>query len=107
MSSIRILVTDRDGHSEVVEGNVGGSLMLALRKNGYPLQALCGGAMSCATCHIYVDAAWRGRLAPRSEFERALVEDTNAFQQEASRLSCQIELSATHDGLALTIAPED
>ncbi|MEZ6023793.1 MAG: hypothetical protein R3C16_10370 [Hyphomonadaceae bacterium] len=63
--------------------------------------------MSCATCHVYVAAEWRAKLKPRQEFETMLVEDTDAFDDAASRLSCQIELKPELDGLAITIAPED
>lgn len=104
---IRVHVTDRQGAGSQQEFQTGQSLMQALRGKGYPIQAICGGAMSCATCHVHVAAEWQGKLAPREDFETMLVEDTNAFDEAASRLSCQIELAPELDGLAITIAPED
>lgn len=104
---MKLNVVDRSGASAVVECAPGQSLMSTLREKGYPLQAICGGAASCATCHVYIGAEWRDRLPPRGEFEEALVEDTDHYRPESSRLSCQITLSDALDGLTLTIAPED
>ncbi|HRE42580.1 MAG TPA: 2Fe-2S iron-sulfur cluster-binding protein [Terricaulis sp.] len=104
---MKLNVVDRSGASATVECAPGQSLMSALREKGYPLQAICGGAASCATCHVYVESPWRERLPARGEFEEALVEDTYHFRQESSRLSCQIDLTDALDGLAVIIAPED
>ena len=63
----------------------------------------CGGTLSCATCHVYVDDAWRARTGTAEDFEDAMLDATEAERTEASRLSCQIEMSGTLDGIILRV----
>ena len=85
----------------------GVSLMEALRDTGFEeILALCGGCCSCATCHVYVDAACLARLPHQSPDEDELLE-SSSHRRETSRLSCQIPLGDSLDGLSVTIAPED
>lgn len=63
----------------------------------------CGGTLSCATCHVYVDPAWTGKAGGPSDFEDAMLDATEAERQDASRLSCQIEMSADLDGIVLLV----
>lgn len=101
-----IFVTRRDGATSSVTVN-GGSLMEALRDNGYDeLLALCGGCCSCATCHVYVDPEYLSLLPPVSGDEDELL-DSSSHRQPNSRLSCQIKLSDKIPALKVTIAPED
>lgn len=58
----------------------------------------CGGACSCATCHVYVGAPWRERLTPPDEMELDMLEAA-AERREDSRLGCQIRLSMDLDGI--------
>lgn len=103
----RIMVTGRDGSEHVFEAAAGLSVMQAICDAGIgELLALCGGVCSCATCHVYVDAGSVDALAPMSQDENDLL-DASSHRTEASRLSCQIPLSAELDGLRVTIAPED
>ena len=69
------------------------------------LAALCGGNCSCATCHVYVDPAFTGRLPAMSEDEDDLL-DSSDHRQPQSRLSCQIPVTSELEGLRVTIAPE-
>ncbi|MCY1462073.1 hypothetical protein D9M71_798070 [compost metagenome] len=62
----------------------------------------CGGACSCATCHVYVDPAWQERLPPRSGDETFMLEGASAVG-ESSRLSCQLKMREEWDGLVLRI----
>lgn len=103
---MRIRVTDRDGSSHDVEGQDGLKLMEVLRDLDYGVEAICGGMCSCGTCHVYVDDAWLGRLPAIEDDEDDLL-DSLEERRGNSRLSCQIELAAEHDGLAVTIAPEE
>ena len=103
----KLVVVDRSGAEKTVEAKAGVSVMEAIRDNGFDeLLALCGGCCSCATCHIHVDADWLGKLEPMSEDENDLL-DSSDHRTAASRLSCQIPLSAALDGLKVVIAPED
>ena len=102
----RIYVTDRMGESLVVEGHTGASVMETLRELDNGVEALCGGMCSCATCHSYIDSAWRDRLPPRSPEEEELLSELEYFT-ESSRLTCQLRFSEELDGLTLTIAPEE
>src|SRR5580693_7772548 len=58
----------------------------------------CGGACSCATCHVYVDSAWLNRVGERNATEEALLEEVIDGQPN-SRLSCQIKVTEDLDGL--------
>jgi len=102
-----INVTTRDGHAKSFEGKSGQSLMENLRANGVDeILALCGGCMSCATCHVYVDEEWLAALPPQGEDEEDLL-DSSGAREANSRLSCQIPVSDALDGLSVTVAPED
>ncbi|PMS38579.1 ferredoxin [Trinickia symbiotica] len=80
--------------------------MEAIRASGADeILALCGGCLSCATCHVYIDPAFQNRLPPISDDESALL-DTSTHRNEHSRLSCQIVLTSDLDGLGATVAPE-
>jgi 2Fe-2S ferredoxin len=62
----------------------------------------CGGACSCATCHVYVDSAWLNRVGERSATEEALLEEVMDGQPN-SRLSCQIKVTEDLDGLIVRL----
>ena len=102
-----IIVTERDGREIALNSGEDVSLMEALRDGGVDeLVAMCGGNCSCATCHVVVDPAFRDRLPEMSEDEDALL-DGSDHRTDGSRLSCQIPLTASFDGLRVTVAPED
>ena len=100
-------VTNRAGETHQIEAKAGATLMEILRDNDMDMEAICGGCCSCATCHIFVDDAWAGKIPPRSEDEQELVEETESFKPENSRLSCQVTMTDDLDGLSLTVAPEE
>ena len=94
------------GERRTIDVAPGVSVMEAAQQNKVPeVESDCGGACTCATCHVYVDQAWISRLAPVSKQENvmlALVED----RRETSRLSCQIKMADDLDGLVVwTIKP--
>jgi ferredoxin, 2Fe-2S len=62
----------------------------------------CGGACSCATCHVYVDPAWLDKVGEKSETEAALLEEV-CDGQSNSRLSCQIKVSPELEGLVVRV----
>ena len=101
-----LTVTTREGQTSTVEGEAGLSVMEVIRDNGFDeLLALCGGCLSCATCHVHVDAEWIGQLPPMDADEDDLLDSTEG-RDETSRLSCQIPFTHDLDGLAVTIAEE-
>ena len=78
--------------------------MEVIRDWGLNIKAECGGACSCATCHVYVDDDHFDKLVPPSDDEEDLLYST-LDKKPTSRLSCQILLSDELDGLKVTIAP--
>lgn len=103
----KILVTDRVGQQHDIEVEVGDNLMEVLRELDNGIEALCGGMCSCATCHIFVEPKWFPKLAPAQDDELELLEETESFRKEESRLSCQVKFTAELNGMHLTIAPEE
>ena len=103
----QLVVVNRTGEEQEVEAKAGVSVMEAIRDNGFDeLLALCGGCCSCATCHVYVDPAFADKVNALSEDENDLLDSTD-HRQDNSRLSCQLQMTASLDGLKVTIAPED
>ncbi|EQB03559.1 2Fe-2S ferredoxin [Sphingobium wenxiniae] len=103
----KLIVVNREGKEQAVDGAAGLSVMEIIRDNGFDeLLALCGGCCSCATCHVYVDPAFADKLPDMSEDENDLL-DSSDERNEQSRLSCQIQFSDDLDGMRVTIAPED
>jgi 2Fe-2S ferredoxin len=99
-------VVDRDGKEHDVEAKSGVKLMEALRELDYGIAAICGGMCSCATCHIFIDADWLGKLpAPMSD-ERELLGEL-AHHNPQSRLSCQVDMADALAGMRVTIAPDE
>jgi len=106
METISIKVIDFDAQQHELETQPGEVLMELLREQEWGVAALCGGMCSCATCHVYVDEAWLDRFPPKDSDEDELLEMMDHFQSN-SRLSCQLRLEAGHDGLVVTLAPEE
>lgn len=103
----QLIVIDRDGRSQAIDGEPGLSVMQILREQDFPIAAICGGCVSCATCHVYVPAEWRERLLPPDTFERDMLETLVQFRAGQSRLSCQIAFVDELDGITVTLAPEE
>ncbi|RJF91252.1 2Fe-2S iron-sulfur cluster-binding protein [Sphingomonas cavernae] len=84
----------------------GQSLMEVGKANGIDgILADCGGACSCATCHVFVDPQWWERVGPPDEVEFAMLDMVADVAQDMSRLSCQVKINAQLDGLRVTVAP--
>jgi len=103
---ITIHVTDREGRKHVLEAHPNDSLMEVLREFDWGVAAICGGMCSCATCHVHIDEGWTEQFPPR-EMDEAELLDFLDHCQPNSRLSCQLQLQQQHDGLAVTLAPEE
>lgn len=104
MTRVTAHLTDAAGRSTVVQAAPGTSLMRAATDAGVDgIAADCGGCLSCATCHVYVDPGWLTALAPPQDDELAMLEMTAAERLPQSRLSCQIELTPALDGLQVRL----
>lgn len=102
----RITYVSSSGTSQTVDVPSGLSAMEGAIRNDIPgIIAECGGACSCATCHVYVAQEWRERVGPQGELEQAMLEYASGVAAN-SRLSCQIRVTEPLDGLVLTI-PEN
>ncbi len=102
-----IQVTDRTGQQLAVSVETGLTLMEPLREIDNGIEALCGGMCSCATCHVFVTPEWFARLPARQSDELELLESTESYRGNESRLACQVRVTDALDGLALTVAPEE
>jgi 2Fe-2S ferredoxin len=99
-----VIFVRADGGREEVAGRNGLSVMrTAIENNVDGIEAECGGCLDCATCHVYVDEAFLGRLAAPSDQEEALLQAVSAPRRDNSRLSCQIKLTDALDGLIVRI----
>jgi 2Fe-2S ferredoxin len=98
----KITYIDAAGVARTVEGEVGSTVMETAIKNGVPgIEAECGGACACSTCHVYVDEAWREKTGEPSPMEEDMLDF--AFEVKPnSRLSCQIKVTEALDGLVVT-----
>lgn len=102
-----ISVTLRDGSNQTLTAEGGVSVMEVIRDAGIDeMVALCGGCLSCATCHVIVDEDWFAKVGEPGPDESDLLESSD-HRGPTSRLSCQIMVDPALDGLRVTIAPED
>ena len=92
-----------DGTKYDVDAEDGSTVMEAAIKNGVPgIEAECGGACACATCHVYVDDNWTGKTGEPEPMEEDML-DFAYDVRPTSRLSCQIRVSDELDGLIVTV----
>ena len=99
----RITYIEHNGTEHVIEANTGESVMEAAISNLVPgIDADCGGACSCGTCHVFVDDAWKDIVGEPGEFEEPML-DINPDRNANSRLSCQIDISDDLDGLVVRL----
>lgn len=97
----KITFIEHDGTAHSVDAAEGLSVMEAAVNNGVPgIDADCGGACACATCHVYVDPAWEHLTGEKNESEASMISFANGVEAN-SRLSCQITVSAALDGLVV------
>lgn len=99
-----IYVTDQAGQRHVIMAVEGWRVMEIIRDNGLPIKAECGGACACATCHVYVAPQWQEKLADMLDDEEDML-DQAMDVQDNSRLSCQLIMDESLNGLEITLAP--
>lgn len=97
----KITYIDAHGESRTVDAEVGATVMETAIRNEVPgIEAECGGACACATCHVYVDDAWTAKTGTPEPMEEDMLDF--AFDvRPTSRLSCQIRIKPELDGLVV------
>lgn len=100
-----IRFTMPDGSVTTAEAHAGDNLLRVAQAAGMPLEGTCEGQMACSTCHVIVAPEWFDRLPLASEDEEDML-DLAAGACRTSRLSCQIEVTAGMDGLAVRVPGE-
>jgi 2Fe-2S ferredoxin len=98
----KVTFIDSKGEARTVEAQIGSTVMETALHNSIPgIEAECGGACACATCHVYVDGGWTDKVGEASQTEEDMLDF--AFEvRPNSRLSCQIKVSQELDGLVVT-----
>ena len=97
----KITYVEFNGKEHVVDVKTGLSVMEGAVKNNIPgIDADCGGACACATCHVYVDQAWVDKTGSQSAMEESMLDFAENVEPN-SRLSCQIKVTDDLDGLVL------
>ncbi len=98
----KITFVSAEGQQTIVDAIDGTSVMqTALDHEISGIQAECGGAMACATCHVYVDAAFQQLTGQATDHETEMLDFAACPVKPESRLSCQIEVSPLLDGLTV------
>ena len=95
----KITYIEFSGQEHVVDVKPGQTVMEGAVKNNVPgIDADCGGACACATCHVYVDPAWQAKTGDRNTMEESMLDFADNVEPN-SRLSCQIKVTDALDGL--------
>ena len=98
---VKITYIDISGTSRTVDAEIGSTVMESAIKNSVPgIEAECGGACACATCHVHVEENWRGTVGEPSPMEEDML-DFGFDVRANSRLSCQIKVTDELDGLVV------
>ena len=100
---MKIYVTTPDDVEHVLDAVAGWRVMEIIRDYGLPVKAECGGCCACATCHVYVEETWLDKLPAKRADEEDMLDEALA-PQDNSRLSCQIIMDESLDGLKLRLA---
>jgi 2Fe-2S ferredoxin len=99
----KITYIETSGKEHVIDAPVGQTVMEAAIKHAVPgIEADCGGACACATCHVYVDADWSAKTGEASSMEQSMLDFANDVE-DTSRLSCQIKVTDDLDGLVVRL----
>jgi 2Fe-2S ferredoxin len=102
MSVVTFVGADGTEHEREIRGVV--SAMTVARSTGVPgIIAECGGNLTCASCHVVVDESWGDRFAPPSADEDEMLEEVATERCPTSRLSCQLVVDDSFDGLVVHI----
>jgi len=98
----KIIYIDHDGTERPIDVKTGLTVMEGAVKHNIPgIDADCGGACACATCHVYVDPEWLDKVGTASAMEESMLDFAEGVEPN-SRLSCQIKVTDELDGLRVT-----
>lgn len=98
----KITYVEHNGTEHVVEVATGLTVMEGARDNNIPgIEADCGGACACSTCHVYIDSAWLDRVPPKDDMEEDMLDFAYDPDPATSRLTCQITVNDQLDGLVV------
>lgn len=101
-----IIFVQPDGTRQTVQVQAGASLMeAALRANVPGIEAKCRGNCACVTCHVHIDPRWRSTLGPPGAMEESMLDFTDKVDAR-SRLSCQVQVDRSCDGLVVHVPAE-
>ena len=96
----KITYITHDNQTHTVEVQNGLTVMEGARDNNIPgIEADCGGACACSTCHVYIDKDWINKLPPIDDIERDMLDFAFEPDENSSRLTCQLEVTEKLDGL--------
>jgi len=99
----KITYIEHDGTEHTIDVKTGLSVMEGAVKNNIPgIDADCGGACACATCHVYVKDEWLEKTGTRSAMEESMLDFAEGVEAN-SRLSCQIKVTDALEGLVVTM----
>jgi 2Fe-2S ferredoxin len=99
----KVTYTSHTGDTRTLDGIAGDSVMQTAVRNGVPgITGECGGVLSCATCHVFIDDGDLDRCPPMSELEDEMLDGAAEDREPNSRLSCQLILSGELDDLHVT-----
>ena len=98
----KVTYVSHEGQQTTVDVPVGENVMRGALYNAIEgIAGECGGAPSCATCHVYVDEAWVAKVGAANDVENELLEGVTSERKSCSRLSCQIAMSDALDGVVI------
>ena len=96
----KITYIEHNGTEHVVDVANGLTVMECARDNSIPgIEADCGGACACSTCHVYVDLAWVDKVPAIDDMEEDMLDFAFEPNPDRSRLTCQIKVTDALDGL--------
>jgi len=103
---VKITYIEFNGTEHVVDVDQGLTVMEGARDNNIPgIEADCGGACACSTCHVYVDPTWIDKLPPKDDMEEDML-DLALGLQDTSRLACQIKYQPELNNCIITLPDE-
>ena len=102
----KITYVEHNGTEHVVDVANGLTVMEGARDNNIPgIEADCGGACACSTCHVYVDPDWVEKVPAKDDMEEDMLDFAFEPDPATSRLTCQIKVTDALDGATYVVAP--